>query len=84
MELSCCSTSSYVSVQAQLPSLSQVPCFCQGEGEGPSEILDLAHGLPVVPTALLNLVKRRKKPGMDRSSILALAIEVTLKEVFGS
>lgn len=60
VEISHCSISSYVSVQAQLLSSSHVPCFWQGEGERPHEILDLAHGLLVAPIALLHLVKRRK------------------------
>lgn len=52
-----------LSVQAPLSILSHVPCFCQGEGERPHEILDLAHGLLVVPVALLHLVKGKKGTG---------------------
>lgn len=61
VEISCCPTSSYLSVQALGPSSSHVPCFCQEEGERRCEILDVAHGLRVVPVALLHLVKRRGK-----------------------
>lgn len=73
----CCSTSFCVSVEAWVSSLSRVPCFCQGEGERPHEILDLACGLPVVP-------KEEKNNGADWSNILALATgKVKLKDAPG-